>query len=234
MEVNKLILFLILNLFSGILYSQDCRNELKNLLIASRQFDFNKGYNLEYTINLDYGEQGIKSERIKAYGNSTKSVVESTNYQIYQDDSVMVTIILDQKTIFISEKKPETSLTKKMETMFQKQDSIIKSVSEVVCEKSMVNGSETIKFKVVPDPTDGKSKINFIEIEADSKSYEIANSKVYYKEGPYQTMEMIIHKFENSYAKEVFDGKALKRVFSANKLKKEFENYRLVDARKSK
>lgn len=194
------------------------------------------GFYLDYTVNAIYsGSQQSKAERFKMYGRNEKSAIVSPNYNIYQDDSMVVSIMKEQNTVFVAHRPNTPTAAKQVENMFQAQDTLLNSMDDIACSQVQENGKTLSKYVIKPNLSIRKKyKISHYEIWVETGATTMKRSLIHYASGPLKTYEIIIHEYKDQYSQSVFEGAARNIVFAQNGLKPKYKNYKLVDATKFK
>ncbi|TRX56141.1 hypothetical protein FNH22_17335 [Fulvivirga sp. M361] len=213
--------------------AQDCHQKLKRLY-ARNSIGGLESYLLDYTVSIRFNGGGIpKTERLKVIATEGKSLIESPAYKIYQDAEAMVSLLSDQKTIFIAGNPGDVLRNKQMTNWLQLQDSLISSAKEVKCSQDEVSGTPLIKMNVTLDEAVKQHYLldEFI-LWADMDISAMVQARVTYVEGPLKSLDLVIHQYDPAFAGKTFQGSALQQVYGGNGLKPDFKGYKVIDARK--
>ncbi|MGD1960335.1 MAG: hypothetical protein ACFB2Y_15855 [Fulvivirga sp.] len=209
---------------------QDCKTQLKQAYQMMADFDITEGFYIDYTAKVVTADTE-KTERIKSYGKGSKSVVESKDYRLYQDDSVIVSIIEPNKTIFIARRAKSALVEDQFEKIVTIQDSLLRSAKDVRCISGQTDYG-TNQYTIVPnDDLVQRFFISDYIIWTDKKG-QMTRSLINYNSGTLKSLEMVIHEYNNFLEKPIFSGTALEMVTAGKSLKERYSTYKLIDSRK--
>lgn len=218
---------------STIATAQDCHQQLKQLY-ARNAIGGLESYLLDYTVSIRFkGADTPKTERLKVITKEGRSLIESPAYQVYQDEETTVSVLTDQKTIFIADNPGDVLRNKQMTNWLQLQDSLISSAREVNCDTDEINGAPVIKIMITLDE---KVKHHYrldkfiLWVTADFSA--MMQARVTYIEGPLEALDLVIHNYDPVYTGYIFPGNALQQVYAGNGLKPDLKGYKVVNARK--
>ncbi len=216
-------------------FAQNCRQQVENLYVENAQAN-REAYLLDYSVNIRYREAGlVHTERLKLGVKDGKARVESTNYEIYQDQEVMVSVLHDQKTLFISDKVEGLIREKQVMNIMSLQDSLISNASMIQCETVMLDGKELVRAKItLGEEVRNKHAIDQFSLWFDLEGESMQLARVTYKKGPITSLEVKVHKYDKHFKGTTFQGNALEQVFDGQVLRIPYRNYKLIDARKNK
>lgn len=231
MRLNKryLILLMGLLLIQENLYTQDCKAKLFKVYESVRSIDFKSNYYIKYRAEVEYTSGEIKEENVTAYAFNGKNCVESNKYIVYADDSLMISIIEPNKTIFIS--RNLNNKNQDLRGVFQLQDSLLNSSISITCN----NVKEGVKQYVII-PSNGyqqQYKVDSYLINVDSDG-KIKDTVFEYSAGPIKRYTIQLIAYFNQNTKIPFEGDIKAIVLDKNQLNKKYSNYRLVDSRELK
>ncbi len=217
------------------LKAQNCADKLRQVYRTSSAFNINTGFFLDYEVRVLYGGDGeSKTEHLKVYGKDTKSMLESPDYQVYQDDSLIVSVLKLSKTIFIGPRGETDPINDQFNKIFTVQDSLISNAENITCSAETTEGPGVTRYDVVPH-TEVKEKygISQFSIWVPSGSMQMTRSEVLYHKGPLNALHVTVNDFKTSITGEAFPGRAEDVVLKAGKLKEKYKGYKLIDSRKT-
>ncbi|MEM7106685.1 MAG: hypothetical protein AAF519_00570 [Bacteroidota bacterium] len=229
MNKSFITIFILFLVYSEGLMAQDCRAQLIGTYQKMADFDFAKGFLIDYTAKVTTSST-VKTEHVKTYGNANKSAVESTDYRLYQDDSIMVSIIEPNKTIFITRRTKAAQAEDQIKEIVTVQDSLLRRAKEVECISGQTDYG-THKYTVTPsDELTKKFLIKDYDIWTDENG-QMTRCMIHYNSGVVKSLEMTIHEYRNSFEGPVFSGTALDIVMSDKSVRERYKNYKLIDSR---
>ncbi|MEQ9658348.1 MAG: hypothetical protein RLO00_09460 [Fulvivirga sp.] len=213
--------------------SQSCKQELLKAYKIYAVDNYDQGFLLDYKIEIDYRESiPTASDVVKTYGNKHKSVLRSNDYVVFQDDSLVVSVIEKSKAIYISKRNAQP-MENTLATAMNLQDSLIKSAQSVTCENVIKGGKQSKLFKVIPsEEVTNQTKVSEFILCFDPETNGFLSSEIFYSEGVMNNIRVTINEYQLSYKGEVFSGNALGQVMNAKEIKSQYRQYKLVDTRK--
>lgn len=236
-------LFMPLFFATGFLLAQtsgnDCIPWLKKVYRSMEQAYRPTGDKMLY-LNYDVTtvlSEGSYQTAAELYSNRKKSWFISKEVEVYQDQSVTVSILPSRKIIFISDFTGKERKEMALQQFSLLQDTVFQLCNVSFCGKPEEAGKSDKQITLqLSEP--GKKKLNVEEMDfyADEKKEQLNEVHIKYSSGhPIQAMIIKFNKMESSTYLEKLDGTLLTEIMDKNgNIKEKYKNYSITDNRSKK